>query len=84
MQELGASVAFVVAITHYLWRSVVFNLSDFIVYVWLLPVVAQILLPLAMLCIFVVHKLLKSMSSREEVRSQKAKSLGTQSAGERA
>lgn len=42
-------------------------ISDFIVYLWLLPVVAQILIPLALLLGFTVAKVVRGVSKEGKI-----------------
>lgn len=45
--------------------------SDFVVYLWLLPVVAQILIPLGMLAFYLVNRLFDGLNTQEPIMLDK-------------
>lgn len=47
-------------------------LSEIIVYIWLLPMAAQILLPLAILFVWSVNRLLSGKGGREQMKKKSA------------
>lgn len=49
--------------------------SDFIVYIWLLPVAAQILLPLTMLVVHLVSKGTSKLMNKEEAEVESVAGL---------
>lgn len=59
-------------------------LSDFIVYIWLLPVALQILIPLAMFLGYTIFKVVNGIVRQEKVINEKIASLSTSATKESA
>lgn len=54
-------------------------LQEFVAYVWMVPVVMQIVLPLALLILWLGFKILENLFGRERRAAQSADSLSTAS-----
>ena len=52
------------------WRCNLSVFSDLIVYIWMLPVVVQILLPLVMLVAWLINRLIGKISDRKQSVSE--------------
>jgi len=59
-----------------------FNISDYIVYIWLIPVVLAIIIPLAMAAVWVPVKIIRSLVSVARSRSSRSAPLQLPSIGQ--